>query len=636
MAKMLVKGKGEIDAPDLFAGTVAAGLGPRVLARFIDWLFITLLMLVPYLILLFQVTGSYESLAYNSLDIMGKGMSSTAAIVVFVFIGLGVIVVLINLILLLTKGATIGMSMAGIRWVTIATSKPSAGSALGKALLESLLSIVSLFIILFSMDHLNRHWFDRKSGIIVLNIRQGRDPLKVAAPAPTAAPAAPVAPQPWQAKGEAQRPAVMHVPVEGARPAPQSAGQPPAPAPIITSVPSATPAAPAPAQGGTPSAPMQPGQRPVPPAPGAPGSGMPGAPVPPRPMGAPAPGAPVPPAQAMPPQGAPVPPRPMAPAPGMPAPGAPMMPAPGMGAPRPAAPGAPVPPPAPGAPMAGMPGAPVPPRPMAPAPGMPALGAPVRPAQGMPPQGTPVPPRPVAPAGPIAPAVPGGPGAIRPATMPAPQPAPAQPSPAPMAPPAPAPAQPAPAPAAPPAPAPMAPPAPAAPVVPAAKEEQVEEPAKAPEKPASPFADPTSTADDKARDLHVTAVYEEINEEEEEDDLERTMIRRPSFSIRLNFDDGSHHFLVGKALVGRSPEADDAHEGAHLISISDPGRSISKLHMCLSVQAGAVLVEDMKSLNGTTVVTPEGTTLAVIPGAPVLAPVGSTVYYGDRSVKIGD
>lgn len=544
MAKMLVKGKGEIDAPDLFAGTVAAGLGPRVLARFIDWLFITLLMLVPYLILLFQVTGSYESLAYNSLDIMGKGMSSTAAIVVFVFIGLGVIVVLINLILLLTKGATIGMSMAGIRWVTIATSKPSAGSALGKALLESLLSIVSLFIILFSMDHLNRHWFDRKSGIIVLNIRQGRDPLKVAAPAPTAAPAAPVAPQPWQAKGEAQRPAVMHVPVEGARPAPQSAGQPPAPAPIITSVPSATPAAPAPAQGGTPSAPMQPGQRPVPPAPGAPGSGMPGAPVPPRPMGAPAPGAPVPPAQAMPPQGAPV------------------------------------------------------------------------------------PPRPAAPAGSIAPAVPGGPGAIRPAAMPAPQPAPAQPAPAPVAPPAPVPAQP--------APAPMAPPAPAAPVVPAAKEEQVEEPAKAPEKPASPFADPTSTADDKARDLHVTAVYEEINEEEEEDDLERTMIRRPSFSIRLNFDDGSHHFLVGKALVGRSPEADDAHEGAHLISISDPGRSISKLHMCLSVQAGAVLVEDMKSLNGTTVVTPEGTTLAVIPGAPVLAPVGSTVYYGDRSVKIGD
>lgn len=124
--------------------------------------------------------------------------------------------------------------------------------------------------------------------------------------------------------------------------------------------------------------------------------------------------------------------------------------------------------------------------------------------------------------------------------------------------------------------------------------------------------------------------------EGEDDDLERTIARRPVHSVQLSFDDGTHHFLVGKALVGRAPTPHEKYEGAHLIAINDPGRSISKRHIALTVQNGGVLVEDMHSLNGTTVITPEGTTLAVLPGAPVVAPAGSTVYYGDRSVKIGD
>lgn len=119
------------------------------------------------------------------------------------------------------------------------------------------------------------------------------------------------------------------------------------------------------------------------------------------------------------------------------------------------------------------------------------------------------------------------------------------------------------------------------------------------------------------------------------EEIDRTVARRPVDSILLTFDDGTHHFLVGQALVGRAPEPEPGHPNAQMVSLHDPGRSISKIHIALSVQSGAVLVEDMHSTNGTTVMLPSGTTQAVLPGAPVLAPAGATVYFGDRSVKIG-
>lgn len=119
------------------------------------------------------------------------------------------------------------------------------------------------------------------------------------------------------------------------------------------------------------------------------------------------------------------------------------------------------------------------------------------------------------------------------------------------------------------------------------------------------------------------------------EEIDRTVARRPVDSILLTFDDGTHHFLSGQALVGRAPEPEPGHPNAQMVSIHDPGRSISKIHIALSVQSGAVLVEDMHSMNGTTVMLPSGTVQAVLPGAPVLAPAGATVYFGDRSVKIG-
>lgn len=120
-----------------------------------------------------------------------------------------------------------------------------------------------------------------------------------------------------------------------------------------------------------------------------------------------------------------------------------------------------------------------------------------------------------------------------------------------------------------------------------------------------------------------------------EEDLERTVARRPVGSLRLTFDDGTQHHLVGTGLVGRDPAPDATHSGAERIPLHDPARSISKTHLALTVQSGAVLVEDLHSTNGTRVESPEGAITSVLPGAPLLASVGSTIHFGDRSVVIG-
>lgn len=171
-------------------------------------------------------------------------------------------------------------------------------------------------------------------------------------------------------------------------------------------------------------------------------------------------------------------------------------------------------------------------------------------------------------------------------------------------------------PPAPEAPSPYAPPAATAAVTP-------------PSLPTHPFGTPQPSITPSVQADPFTAPQTPVEE------VDRTVARRPVDSILLTFDDGSHHFLSGQALVGRAPEPEPGHPNAQMVSLHDPGRSISKIHIALSVQSGAVLVEDMHSTNGTTVMLPSGTTQAVLPGAPVLAPAGATVYFGDRSVKIG-
>lgn len=113
-----------------------------------------------------------------------------------------------------------------------------------------------------------------------------------------------------------------------------------------------------------------------------------------------------------------------------------------------------------------------------------------------------------------------------------------------------------------------------------------------------------------------------------------TLARRPLGVKRLTFDDGSEFFLAGKVLIGRDPEALTHYPDAELLPLADPGMSISKTHLALSVHADGVLVEDLRSTNGSRIALPTGATQPLAPGISCVAPLGSTIHFGDRTVLV--
>lgn len=103
--------------------------------------------------------------------------------------------------------------------------------------------------------------------------------------------------------------------------------------------------------------------------------------------------------------------------------------------------------------------------------------------------------------------------------------------------------------------------------------------------------------------------------------------------VRLAFDTGERVDVVGDGLVGRSPSAEAGVE--HVVAIDDPERSISKVHLAFGpTPDGGLWVTDRGSTNGTVLVAPGGSGVVLPAGARVGAPVGSTIRFGQRSVRV--
>ena len=91
--------------------------------------------------------------------------------------------------------------------------------------------------------------------------------------------------------------------------------------------------------------------------------------------------------------------------------------------------------------------------------------------------------------------------------------------------------------------------------------------------------------------------------------------------------------LESVALIGRNPAGKD-NEPAQLIPVKDEGRSVSKTHLHLRVDAGRLWVTDRHSTNGSAVGGADGERTPLPGGQPSWAPPGSTVYFGDRSFRV--
>ena len=240
--------------PAHLQGTRLAALWPRVFARLIDSLIFSL------------VIGA----ASGAVIFFGIGNQSNRTpfwISLGVSIALTVLLCIGYLVALMRSGQTPGLRILGLAWAGFKNSGPPRGAAFNKLALQLGVSLVTagignLVIYALSRDHLNRFWFDRASGVIVLNVRQGVNPVRLQSN-PLTLPNQPFAPQTGPGAGDMDE-FGLHPQLPGVQAAAQMAQNsftmPPAPGPNGAFNPGAG------APGGTPGAGF----------PGAPGAGAPG------------------------------------------------------------------------------------------------------------------------------------------------------------------------------------------------------------------------------------------------------------------------------------------------------------------------------------------------------------------------
>lgn len=108
----------------------------------------------------------------------------------------------------------------------------------------------------------------------------------------------------------------------------------------------------------------------------------------------------------------------------------------------------------------------------------------------------------------------------------------------------------------------------------------------------------------------------------------------PSATLRL-WDD-RRVTITGVMLVGRNP-APRVGEPApeRLLTVPDAGRSVSKTHLAVGVDAAGVWVRDRHSTNGTVVTLPDGQQIICAGDQEVRIPAGSSVAFGDCWFAVG-
>ena len=179
--------------PAHLQGTRLGALWPRVFARLIDSLIFSLV-----------IGGGSGAVMF-----FGAGNQSNRTpfwISLGVSIAVTVLLCIGYLVALMRSGQTPGLRMLGLAWAGFKNSGPPRGAAFNKLALQLGVSLVTagignLVIYALSRDHLNRFWFDRASGVIVLNVRQGVNPVRLQSN-PLTLPNQPFAPQTGPGAGD--------------------------------------------------------------------------------------------------------------------------------------------------------------------------------------------------------------------------------------------------------------------------------------------------------------------------------------------------------------------------------------------------------------------------------------------------
>lgn len=98
--------------------------------------------------------------------------------------------------------------------------------------------------------------------------------------------------------------------------------------------------------------------------------------------------------------------------------------------------------------------------------------------------------------------------------------------------------------------------------------------------------------------------------------------------------DGRTVPVEGLLYLGRNPVAAAGHQGAHVLSLDDSTKSVSKTHAMLELDGDELWVHDLDSTNGVWVV-PEGAeAIEVTPGQRVRVPAGADLELGDVVIQV--
>lgn len=118
-----------------------------------------------------------------------------------------------------------------------------------------------------------------------------------------------------------------------------------------------------------------------------------------------------------------------------------------------------------------------------------------------------------------------------------------------------------------------------------------------------------------------------------EEDLENTRIVANTVAGQrfvLQFSTGESVTVVGTGLVGRNPIKEPAEYFDHLVTIVDPGKSVSKTHLEFGQVGTSFWVSDRFSGNGTTIREPDSAARRCEPGKRYRIARGTRVTMGEQ------
>ncbi len=101
--------------------------------------------------------------------------------------------------------------------------------------------------------------------------------------------------------------------------------------------------------------------------------------------------------------------------------------------------------------------------------------------------------------------------------------------------------------------------------------------------------------------------------------------------LRVVTDNGEERLVESPLVIGRNPSSS---AGDTLFILKDESRSVSKTHLRIDGTGEKVMITDLGSTNGSSIISETGGRTPLLPDTPTELPQGATVAIGDRTLTV--